>query len=110
MTKKEKKFISKKYGKKRMHVWSSKKAAQADVKKLKGRGYKVKLTSDKKGVIIIGKTTRGVERGKLGRRSMISQTMRRPSRIPGLPREKPYFTSHFFRQPSLTLRKFGWSK
>jgi len=109
MTKKGKYYI-KKQGEKRIHVWSSKAGARSDLQKLKERGYKVKLSSDKKSVIIAGKTTRGIERGRYGRRFMMDQTMRRPSRIPGLPREKPYFVSHYFRQPSFTLRKFGWAR
>ncbi len=79
------------------------------MKNLRQRGYKVKLAPDKKSIIIIGKTTRGAERDRFGKRLMMSPTMRQ-STLMGIPRPKPYFTSHTFRQPCFTLRKFGWAR
>lgn len=97
----------------KIRIWSNKKGAAADAAALRRRGYSVELTSDKYAVIIKGKTTRGVERDKFGRRILQYQTARqshtRTPKIPG--RVKPYGPAHAtFRQPSYTLRKMGYGR
>lgn len=105
------KYYTQKYGKSgRIRIWNSSTAAKKDASSMRRRGYKVKMTPDKKAVIVVGKTTRGVERTRLGRKAMVSQTMRQPGGT-SLPRHKPYGSSYqTFRQPSYTMRKMGWSR
>lgn len=106
------KYYTQKYGaSQRIRIWNSTTAAKKDATLMKRRGYKVKMTPDNKAVIVLGKTSRGVERTQLGRRAMASETMRQPGRTPGMPQHKPYGPDYAtFRQPSYTMRKMGWSR
>lgn len=105
------KYYTKRYGKNRIRIWNSTTAAADDARNMRKQGYRTTLTPDKKSVIILGKTTRGYAKTRTGSRAMKSSTMRQPGKTP-LPRKKPYTPSGHstFRQPSLTLRKMGWSR